>query len=174
MNLFLQFIKARNFSQCRKLTWGYWSLIIVFIMLIYLLRPIYSLNTIVRIGGLAVVFLGSIFLKTLNMHSRVKSLLKPLYLLTSRSFDIFYFQLHTLFVVSTTSCCRAQNNGNSYTNHSPVYMKKKLSHVERSPSRPSQLYLAFVWQKSCPVWPSQRLAISVWIETDFYIPSSIQ
>ena len=45
-------------------------------MLIYLPRPIYSRNTIVGIGGLVVVFLGSMFLKTLNMYSRVKSLLK--------------------------------------------------------------------------------------------------
>ena len=43
-----------------------------------------------RKGRLAVVFLGSIFPKTLKMHSLVKSLLTdPLYLLTLRLFDIF-------------------------------------------------------------------------------------
>ena len=71
------FVNARSFSQCRKQTWGCWSLITVFIILIYLPRPINSRNTIVRIGKLAVVFLaGNIFLETLNTHSRVKSLLK--------------------------------------------------------------------------------------------------
>ena len=48
----------------------------MFIILIYLPRPINSRNTIVRKGELAVVFLGSIFLKTLNMRSRVNCLLK--------------------------------------------------------------------------------------------------
>ena len=36
---------------------------------------------------------------------------------------------------------------NIYTNHIPVYIGEKLSQVEGSPSQPSQLYRAFVWQK---------------------------
>ena len=67
-----------------------------------------------RKGGLAVVFLGSIFPKILKMHSQVKSLLtEPLYLLTLRLFDIFTSNnTHRPLVVSTTSCrYRAQNNG---------------------------------------------------------------
>ena len=77
-------------------------------------RPINSRNTIMRKGRLAVVFLGSIFPKTLKMHCLVKSLLtEPLYLLTLRLFDILISNnTHRLRVVSTTSCrCRAQNNG---------------------------------------------------------------
>ena len=77
-------------------------------------RPINSRNTIMRKGRLAVVFLGSIFPKTLKMHCQVKSLItEPLYLLKLRSFDIFISNnTHRLRVVSTTSCrYRAQNNG---------------------------------------------------------------
>ena len=86
----------------------------MFMILIYLPRPINSHNTIMRKGRLAVLFLGSIFPKTLKMHSQVKSLLtEPLYLLILRLFDIFISNnTHRLFVVSTTSCrYRAQNNG---------------------------------------------------------------
>ena len=69
-------------------------------------RPINSHNTIMRKGRLAVVFLGSIFPKSLKMHSQVKSLLtEPLYLLTLRLFDVFISNnTHRLLVVSTTSC----------------------------------------------------------------------
>ena len=83
-------------------------------ILIYLPRPINSRNAIMRKGRLAVVFLGSIFPKTLKMHSQVKSLLtEPLYLLTLRLFDILISNnTHRLLVVSTTSCrYSAQNNG---------------------------------------------------------------
>ena len=83
-------------------------------ILIYLPRPINSHNTIMRKGRLAVVFFGSIFPKTLKMHSQVKyRLTEPLYLLTLRLFDIFISNnTHRLLVVSTTSCpYRAQNNG---------------------------------------------------------------
>ena len=77
-------------------------------------RPINSRNTITRKRRLAVVFLGSIFPKTLKMHCQVKSLLtEPLYLLTLRLFDIFISNnTHRLLVAFTTSCrYRAQNNG---------------------------------------------------------------
>ena len=85
-------------------------------ILIYLPRPINSPNTIMRKGRLAVVFLGSIFPKTLKMHCQLKSLLtEPLYLLTLRLFAIDIFisnNTHRLLVVSTTSCrYRVQNNG---------------------------------------------------------------
>ena len=64
-----------------------------------------------RKGRLAVVFLGSIFPKTLKMHSQVKSLLtESLYLLTLRLFDIIISnKTHRLLVVSTTCRYRAQN-----------------------------------------------------------------
>ena len=81
-------------------------------ILIYLPRPINSHNTIMRKGRLAVLFLGSIFPKSLKMHSQVKSLLtEPLYLLTLRLFDIFISNnTHRLLAVSTTSCrSRAEN-----------------------------------------------------------------
>ena len=58
----------------------------------YLSRPINDPNMIMRKGRLAVVFLDCVFLKSLKLQSRVKSLLNPLYLLTLRIFDIFYFQ----------------------------------------------------------------------------------
>ena len=105
MNPFFWFVNAGSSSQCRKLTRGCWSLQTVFMILIYLPRPINSHNTIVRKGRLAVVFLGSIFPKSL--------LTEPLYLLTLRSFDIFTSNnTHRLLVASTTSCrSRAQNNG---------------------------------------------------------------
>ena len=114
MNLFFKFVNARSSSQCRKLTRGCLSLKTVFMILIYLPRPVNSHNTIMMKGRLAVVFLGSIIPKTLKMHSQVKSLLtEPLYLLTLRLFDIFISNnTHRLLVVSTISCrYRAQNNG---------------------------------------------------------------
>ena len=114
MNLFFWFVNAHSSSQCRKLTRGCLSLKTVFMILIYLPRPINSHDTIMRKGRLAVVFLGSIFPKTLKMHSQVRSLLtEPLYLLTLRLFNIFIANnTHRLLVVSTTSCrYRAQNNG---------------------------------------------------------------
>ena len=87
-----QFVNARSSSQCRKLTRGCWSLKTVFMILIYLPRPVSNHNTIMRKGRLAVVFLGSIFPKSLKMRSQVKSLLtEPLYLLTLRLFDIFSY-----------------------------------------------------------------------------------
>ena len=67
-----------------------------------------------RKGRLEVVFLGSIFPKTLKMHCQVKSLLtESLYVLTLRLFDIFISNnTHRLLVVSTTSSRYwAQNNG---------------------------------------------------------------
>ena len=42
----------------------------------YLSRPINGPNTIMSKGWFAVVFLDSVFLKTLKLHSQVKSLLK--------------------------------------------------------------------------------------------------
>ena len=85
----------------------------MFMLLIYLPRPINSRNMIMRKGRLAVVFLGSIFPQTLKMHSQVKSLQKPLYLLISRLFEYFISNnIHRLLVVSSTSCrYKAQNNG---------------------------------------------------------------
>ena len=84
-------------------------------ILIYLPRPINSHNTIMRKAQLAVVFLSSIFPKTLKMHSQVKSLLtESLYLLTFRLFDIFISNnTHRLLVSASTTSCRyrAQNNG---------------------------------------------------------------
>ena len=73
-----------------------------------------SCNTIMRKGRLAVVFLGSIFLKTLKMHynSQVKSLLKTsklTYIVDSLTYSISN-NTHPLPVVSTTSCYRAQNS----------------------------------------------------------------
>ena len=58
------------------LTRGCWSLITVFMLLIYLSRPIISRNTIMRKVRLTVFFLGSIFPKTLKKHSQVKYHLK--------------------------------------------------------------------------------------------------
>ena len=83
-------------------------------ILIYLPRPINGHNTIMRKGQFAVLFLGSIFPKTLKMHSQVKSLLtESLYLLTLPLFAVFISNnTHRLLVVSTASCrSRAQNNG---------------------------------------------------------------
>ena len=172
-------------------------------ILIYLPRPINSHNTIMRKGRLAVFFLGSMFPKTLKMHSQVKSLLtEPLYLLTLLLFDIFISNnTHRLLVVSTTStravkirpkwginrpnferCVHVERpifwkyvkkNWNIYTNHRPVIWEK-LSEVG-SPSQPSQLYRASVQQKN--VAPFDRVngwPSQSWIHTDFNIPSSIQ
>ena len=73
-----------------------------------------SCITIMRNGRLPVVFLGSIFLKTLKMHynSQVKSLLKTsklTYIVDSLTYS-FSNNTHSLPVVSTTSCYRAQNS----------------------------------------------------------------
>ena len=82
-------------------------------LLVYLPRPINSRNTIIRKNWFAIVFLGSIFLKTLKMHSQVKSLLKILYTYLHCDFltNFISNNTHRLLVLSTTSCrYPAQNN----------------------------------------------------------------
>ena len=108
MNLFFSFVLRTQLFTVYK---TYPRLL--FIILICLPRPINSHNTIMRKGRLAVVFLGSIFPKSLKMHSQVKFLLtEPLYLLTLRLFDIFISNNTRRLLVSNTSCLfRAQNNG---------------------------------------------------------------
>ena len=77
---------------------GCWSLKTVFMILIYLPRPINGHNTIMRKGRLAVLFLVSIFPKTLKTHSQVKSLLsEPLY-------SLHCDYLTYLFLITDTDC----------------------------------------------------------------------
>ena len=63
MNLFFWFVNARSTSQCRKPTWGCWSLKTVFMILIYLPRPISSHNMITRKVQLVVHLLVTCFQK---------------------------------------------------------------------------------------------------------------
>ena len=84
----------------------------MFMLLIYLLRPTNSRNTLLW-GKVAVVVLGRIFLKTSKMHSQSFSIpSKNLYILTyiAITWHILYPITPTLLVVSTTSCYRAENN----------------------------------------------------------------
>ena len=62
-------------------------------------QSINSRNMIMRKGRLAVVFLGSIFPKTLKMHSQVKSLIKKTSILTYIA--IIY---HILLLITHTDC----------------------------------------------------------------------
>ena len=77
MNLSFKFANERCFLQCINHTLGCWSLsITVHVIDQYMSRPINGPNTIMRKSRLAVAFLDSVFLKTLKLHSPVKSLLK--------------------------------------------------------------------------------------------------
>ena len=141
------FINARNFSQCRKETRGCWSLITVFMLLIYLPRPINSRNTIMRKGRLVVVILGSMFLKTLKVRSQVKDLLNTSILNYLHCDYLTY--IHTLLVVSTTSCYSwAQNNGRPAVKVRPKMRKwpVKLRTFETF----VQIIDPFIWRKLVP------------------------
>ena len=102
-------------------------------------------------GGPAVVFLGSIFLKTLNMHSRVKSLLKTSIL------TYIAIIWHIIFPITHTVCCF----------YHIIQIIAPLSYTNKSCPRKKGHLLAestlssFRMTKKLPVWPSQRLANSV-------------
>ena len=97
----------------------------VFMLSIYLPRPINSRNTIMRKSWLAVVFLGSIVLKTLilnKMYSQVKFLLKTSidYICLHCDYLTYLFPTaHTLLVVAITSCyCVSHRYGStSFSNY---------------------------------------------------------
>ena len=93
---FLLICQRTQHKQCRKHTRGCWSLITVHVIDQYLSRPINGPNTIMRKGWLAVVFLYWVFLKTMKLHSQVKSLLK--------TFILTYITIiwHILFPITPT------------------------------------------------------------------------
>ena len=101
------------YSQCRKRIGGFWSLITVHVIDQHLSRPISgpNSNTIMRKGRLEVVLFDSVFWG--GKHS---GKISPKSLCTYLHCDYLTYSIsnnthtHTLLVVSTTSCYRAQNN----------------------------------------------------------------